>query len=165
VLDLIKAFGDLNPDGWELVIAGNDDGGHQTVCEEFASHQVNADRIRFMGAVSDANKWDVYRSADLFILPSYSENFGIVIGEALGMGVPVITTTATPWGRMKEKGCGWWIDTGVDALIPTLREAIGLHDGSRRAMGQRGSDWIRSEFTWESVGEQFVNAVRQYGLL
>jgi glycosyltransferase involved in cell wall biosynthesis len=165
VLDLIKAFGDLNPDGWELVIAGNDDGGHQAVCADFASHQVNADRIRFMGAVSDADKWDVYRNADLFVLPSYSENFGIVIGEALGMGVPVITTTATPWDRMKEKGCGWWIEPGVESLIPVMQEAVDLDSDERASMGQRGSEWIRSEFTWESVGEQFVEAVREHGLL
>ncbi len=177
VLDLIKAFGDLNPDGWELVIAGNDDGGHQAVCEDFASHQVNADRIRFMGAVSDADKWDVYRNADLFVLPSYSENFGIVIGEALGMGVPVITTTATPWGEFRDKGLGtsdkgrkgnrglWVVDPGVDSIKVAMDEAINLDDGERSTMGQRGSEWIRSEFTWEAIGKQFVEAVREHGLL
>ncbi|MGA1206089.1 MAG: glycosyltransferase, partial [Opitutales bacterium] len=165
VLDLIKAFGDLKPEGWELVIAGNDDGGHRAVCEDFASHQVNADRITFTGPVSDADKWEVYRSADLFVLPSYSENFGIVIGEALGMGVPVITTTATPWERMEEKGCGWWIEPGEDSLKLALKKALALDPETRAAMGKRGSAWIRSEFTWESVGRQFVDAVRGHGLL
>ncbi len=165
VLDLIKAFGDLKPEGWELVIAGNDDGGHRAVCEDFASHQVNADRITFTGPVSDADKWEVYRSADLFVLPSYSENFGIVIGEALGMGVPVITTTATPWERMEEKGCGWWIAPGEDSLTPALKKALELDPETRAAMGKRGSAWIRAEFTWESVGRQFVDAVRGHGLL
>lgn len=185
VLDLIKAFGDLNPGGWELVIAGNDDpsagsgqvGAYKRACEDFASHQVNADRISFMGAVSDADKWEVYRSADLFVLPSYSENFGIVIGEALGMGVPVITTNATPWGEFRDKGQGtrdestkgdrglWVVDTGVESIKVAVEEAIDLDDAERVAMGQRGEAWIRSEFTWESVGEQFIEAVRSHGLL
>ena len=165
VLDLIKAFGELDSEGWELVISGNDDEGHKAVCEDYASHQVNANRILFTGSVSDVDKWDIYRSADLFVLPSYSENFGIVVGEALGSGIPVITTTATPWDRMEEKGCGWWIEPGVDSLVSTMRDAVALSDGERQQMGERGSRWIREEFTWESVGQQFVEAIREHGLL
>jgi glycosyltransferase involved in cell wall biosynthesis len=39
----------------------------------------------------------ILRSADIMVLPTYSENFGIVVAEALALGVPVITTTGTPW--------------------------------------------------------------------
>ncbi|MEZ5591148.1 MAG: glycosyltransferase [Gammaproteobacteria bacterium] len=47
-------------------------------------------------------------SADLFVLPSFSENFGVVIAEALAHGVPVITTRGTPWKGLLQHGCGWW---------------------------------------------------------
>ena len=59
VLDLIRAFGAIEADGWELVIAGNDDGGHQRLCEQLAAQQPNAWRIRFPGPVSDADYEEV----------------------------------------------------------------------------------------------------------
>lgn len=182
VPDLIRAFGELNPDGWELVIAGNDDpsassgqvGTYRQVCESLASKQPNADRILFLGAVRDADKWDLYRSADLFVLPSYSENFGIVVGEALGMGVPVVTTTATPWGEFSrtkaqrgqgtegdaEKDLGLWIvEPGVDGLTKGLMAVMDLSDAQRVECGARGAEWIRREFAWESIGEKFLEEV------
>lgn len=172
VLDLVNAFGELNPEGWELVIAGNDDGNHQTTCEQLAQKQPNADRISFPGAISDADKWDLYRSADVFVLPSYSENFGIVVGEALGMGVPVITTNETPWHEFSHtearrhgatgKDLGLWVvETGVEAIKGAMREAMGLSDEERRAMGERGAEWIRREFSWEAIGRQFLEEVEK----
>ncbi|MEX0331039.1 MAG: glycosyltransferase [Puniceicoccaceae bacterium] len=162
LMDLIETFGQLNQTDWELVVAGNDDGGHQAECEHLAAKQVNAEKIHFIGPVSDEAKWDIYRSADLFVLPSYSENFGIVIGEALGMGVPVITTKATPWERLAEKRCGWWIETGVEPLMKSLKEAMAMSDEERREIGAHGSVWIREEFSWEAIGRQFVEAVGKF---
>jgi glycosyltransferase involved in cell wall biosynthesis len=170
VLDLVKAFGWMDPAGWELVIAGNDDGGHEAACKELASLQPNAERIRFHGPVKDGDKWELYRSADLFVLPSYSENFGIVVGEALGMGVPVVTTTATPWGefahakaqRYKDtKGeLGLWVvEPGVEAIKEAMREAMELSDEQREESGARGAEWIRREFSWEAIGKQFLEEV------
>jgi glycosyltransferase involved in cell wall biosynthesis len=53
--------------------------------------------VHFVGAKYGEAKWDFLRSADIMVLPTYSENFGIVVAEALALGVPVITTTGTPW--------------------------------------------------------------------
>jgi glycosyltransferase involved in cell wall biosynthesis len=170
VLDLVKAFGGLDPDGWELAIAGNDDGGHEAACKKLAALQPNAERIRFHGPVKDWDKWELYRSADLFVLPSYSENFGIVVGEALGMGVPVVTTTATPWGEFfrtesrrdgdTEEAVGLWVvETGVEAIKEAMREAMELSDAEREKAGRKGAEWIRREFSWEAIGKQFLEEV------
>ncbi len=120
----------------------------------------NADRVHFVGAVSDTEKWGWYRSADLFVLPSYSENFGIVIGEALTAGAPVITTTATPWESLVSEGCGWCVPPGGESLLQTLKIATGLNTEARQAMGQRGADWMRDSFSWEQVGLQFIEQIR-----
>lgn len=172
VLDLIRAFGELNPKDWEMVIAGNDEGGYQTVCEELAKTQPNAERISFPGAVSDSGKWDLYRSADLFVLPSYSENFGIVVGEALGMGVPVITTNETPWkefvlketqgSESTDRDCGLWVvDPGVESIKSAIEEALKIGEERRQAIGVMGAKWIRREFSWKSIGRQFLGAVEK----
>ena len=157
--DLIAAFGRAAPRTWELVVAGNDDGGHEAVCRALAAEQSNAARIRFHGPVADADKWALYASADLFVLPSYSENFGLVVGEALAAGVPVITTTAAPWDDMLRRGCGWWIPPGPDPLAAVLGEACALSVADRAAMGRRGAHWVRSVFGWDGVARQFVGAL------
>ena len=73
--------------------------------------------IRFHGAVSDADKSRAFANADLFVLPSYSENFGIAVAEALAHGVPVLTTDATPWAGIEGRsarhgGAGAGLDAG-----------------------------------------------------
>ena len=66
-------------------------------------------RFVFTGALSDDEKWAACARADLFALPTYSENFGIVVAEALWAGVPVITIKGTPWQELEERKCGWWM--------------------------------------------------------
>ena len=169
--DLIEAFGRLQPHGWELVIAGNDDDGERARSEALAERQPNAPQIRFAGPVADARKWELYRSADLFVLPSYSENFGIVIGEALACGVPVLTTTATPWGeyaveeasRAGARAANSAATLGLKICAPgeaslreALAEAIAGVDALSAAARERGADWIRERFSWAAIGAQFL---------
>lgn len=162
--DLLHAFGQLNSPDWELVIAGNDDGGHEAACRRLAGTLPNADRVRFAGPVKDAAKWALYASADLFVLPSYSENFGIVVAEALGMGIPVITTTAAPWGDLARHRCGWSIPTGSASLLAALRTATALDPGERAEMGARGAEWMRRAFDWDAIGRSFRDKVEALSL-
>ena len=61
-------------------------------------------RVSFGGPIYDAAKWDAYRMADLFVLPSLNENFGLTVAEALAAGTPVMATTGTPWRRVETEG-------------------------------------------------------------
>lgn len=112
--------------------------------------------IIFTGALDDEKKWEAYRRADLFVLPTYSENFGIVVAEALWSGVPVITTKGTPWSELESEGCGWWIDTGVGALARTLKECFVLSDECLAEMGRRGHDLVERKYTWPAIGRKMV---------
>src|SRR5208282_2025230 len=82
---------------WRVVVAGGDENGHLAEVKAEIRKQKLESSFEFIGEVADEMKWDLYQSADLFVLPTKSENFGIVIAEALACGVPVITTRGTPW--------------------------------------------------------------------
>jgi glycosyltransferase involved in cell wall biosynthesis len=108
-------------------------------------------------------KWNLYRSADLFVLPSHSENFGLVVAEALACGVPVIASRGTPWEDLITHRCGWWVDNRPETLADALREATGLTDEERQAMGARGRDLVKTKYSWSPVAAQ-MKSVYQWML-
>ena len=187
VLELVESWARVKPKGWccELVYTMNSD-------EERAYEQKVKDRILSLGMtyvddnrtidqseqsnnspdfiltgpLDDDAKWSAYARADLFVLPTYSENFGIVVAEALWAGVPVITTKGTPWAELESEKCGWWIDlpkskSGVEveqwtALDSALSEAIeqSLNPNNRtilQEMGHRGHQLVSNRYTWSAV--------------
>ncbi|MFM7471843.1 MAG: glycosyltransferase [Nodosilinea sp.] len=154
---LVEAWHSLQPDDWELIIAGPDEAGHQAEIEQLIDQLGITSSIRFVGAVSGNQKWQLYQSADLFVLPSLTESFGLVVVEALANGLPVITTQGTPWSQLETEGCGWWIDGGVAALVDALRQATTLTQAERIAMGQRGRQLVEEQYTWERSAEQMLS--------
>src|SRR6185503_9480318 len=97
LLNLVYAWAETSPPGWHMVIAGPDDTGYRAEVEQAIKRAGLTDHFSFAGPVAGEAKATLYRQADLFILPSHTENFGLSIAEALTYGVPVITTKGTPW--------------------------------------------------------------------
>ena len=84
------------------------------------------------------------------------KGFGLVIAEALGCGVPVITTRATPWQDLESHECGWWIDTGEESLTRTLRQAMAVPVEELRSMGARGRQLIKEKYSWAPIGQEMA---------
>ena len=142
---------------WELVIVGPDEGGHLAEVMALVNQLGMQDQIQYGGEIwEDQAKWACYQNADLFVLPSYSENFGLVIAEALGCGVPVITTKATPWAELESHRCGWWIETGVAPLVEALRAAMASPLEQLHEMGIRGRQLIQQKYSWAPIGRQMT---------
>lgn len=154
LLDLVKAWAAVRPAGWQVVIAGPDENGHAAQVKAAARESGVLGDFTFPGAVLGDARWNLFRQADLFVLPSYSENFGIVIAEALACGVPVITTRATPWRELVQQRCGWWIEPGADALGPAIREATALPAVERADMGARGRTLVESKYSLAACATQ-----------
>jgi glycosyltransferase involved in cell wall biosynthesis len=136
---------------WRLVIAGPDNGGYLGKMQGLAA-QLQLQRIEFVGAMKGRQKWEAYQAADLFVLPSYSENFGMTVAEALASGVPAIVSKGAPWERLEKKKSGWWVDIGIDPLVNCLEEALTQTPDTLAEMGHRGRAWMQTEFSWERVG-------------
>lgn len=110
-------------------------------------------RIVLRGHVDADRKALAFAKADLFVLPSHSENFGIAVAEALAHGVPVITTTGTPWARLNTVGCGRCISLARDDLAAAITD-LGAAD--LPAMGAKGRVWMRREFSPEAMTDAFA---------
>lgn len=158
MLELIAAWSQTRPNNWRLVVAGPDDNGHRAQAEEMVLREGLETVVEFIGSVPNEDKWRVYADSDLFILPTFSENFGIVIAEALGSGLPVITTTGAPWRVLKDQGFGWWTDIGVEPLVAAIREATSITDDERVRLGRRGHEYVAKQFSWDTVGERMATA-------
>ena len=155
---LLDAWADLRPEGWTLELVGPNENGHRAELEAQAAQLGLDGSVVFWGPVDDADKWHKYAAADLFVLPTHSENFGIVVAEALAADVPVLTTTGTPWQELEAHDCGWWVDPEPAAIREALATALCQSDATRDAMGARGRTLVESTYTWPAVGRRMTQA-------
>jgi glycosyltransferase involved in cell wall biosynthesis len=139
--------------GWHLVLAGPDQG--RFVDKVTISNPDDRARIHLPGQVSAAEKWALLGRADLFVMPSDHENFGLAIAEALVAGVPTITTHGTPWKALAETGAGWWVQADAGALGDALDEAMREAPRARRARGNLARG-LAANFGVRRVGEQLI---------
>jgi glycosyltransferase involved in cell wall biosynthesis len=137
---------------WRLDIAGPLDGDHARVLMARLD-QPAMTRVRFLGGLYSQAKWDAYRLAELFVLPTRSENFAMTVAEALAAATPVICTKGAPWSGLETHGCGWWIEHGVEPLASALDRAMSLDRQSLAAMGNAGRAWVKADFDWNKIAE------------
>lgn len=142
-----------------MVVAGNDEQGHLADVQSLADSLGVRDDFDFPGSVQGTAKQRLFAQADVFVLPTLSENFGIVVAEALGYGVPVITTHGAPWSGLVEKGCGWWCEINEIALADAMAQAMSLPRTTLEAMGQAGRAWVEQDFNWDTIAQQAVETL------
>jgi glycosyltransferase involved in cell wall biosynthesis len=106
-------------------------------------------------------KTPAFLDADLFILPTHSESFGLVVAEALAHGLPVLTTTAAPWSILRERGCGWSVDATVDGITEGLCQATGLDSEALRDMGKKGRALVVEKFSWKRIADLMLSTYEE----
>ena len=152
LLDLVEAWARVRRPGWRIVIAGGDEDGYRAKVEALVRAKELQSDFEFAGFVDGARKQACFDAADIFILPTYSENFGIAVAEALANELPVITTTVAPWQDLVEHRCGWWVEPGVPGVCGALNEAMECDPAELREMGQRGRQLVLNKYSWAQIG-------------
>ena len=152
---LVRLWCELSPEGWELEIAGPGEPEYVAHLKRLVETAENV-AIRFTGEVDGVAKWEKLGAADLFILPSASENFGMSVAEAMAAATPVLTTDGTPWQELDAMGAGW--TTGVDAssFRPTLASALKASREELRQKGLAAQLIIRDQYSWGQIATRMA---------
>lgn len=160
---LLEAWRDLHRQHaqWQLVVAGPDlDGARPGLERSIADDPTLRASVTFSGMLEGAAKQAALDHAEIFVLPTRSENFGMAVAEALAHGIPVVTTTAAPWPDLVAHECGWWVEPSCVAIADALRDAMGRPAADLQAIGERGRRYASSRFDWDTVGARMADVYR-----
>jgi glycosyltransferase involved in cell wall biosynthesis len=137
-----------------LVIAGNDEENYTPELQRLAKTHGVSDRIYFAGPVHGDDKIDLLNHASALVLPSYSENFGIVVLEAMAAGRPVVITPDVGLAdTVRETGSGVVVKGDPDVLAGGIRNLLS-NPGLMQQMGENGKRVVKEQFTWEAVAQK-----------
>jgi glycosyltransferase involved in cell wall biosynthesis len=158
VLELIDLWASLPDTGWLLALVGIPEDYKVGALREKITAAGLADRA----AVDDGTGApQPYAAANLFLLPTHSENFGLVVAEALAAGVPALVTDSAPWSALAANGAGWCVPW--ESFRETLARALATPRDELAAMGARGRKWVGEAFTWTRTAqllEEFYTSLR-----
>jgi glycosyltransferase involved in cell wall biosynthesis len=157
---LAKAFGVVARQRQDvhLVIAGPDNDGWGARVRPWLEEAGVLERTTFTGMLLGPERLAVLQDAAMFVLPSYSENFGIAVIEAMAMGLPVIISgRVNIWPEVQAGRAGRVIPCDPGALAGQILDLL-AHPEAAADMGQRGKALVRERFTWPMIGRSLAEA-------
>jgi glycosyltransferase involved in cell wall biosynthesis len=152
---LVRAWAKVEPThpGWRLRIVGPPEVDHDAQLRVLAA-TLKLSRVSIEPAIYGEEKYNAFREADFFVLPTLNENFAMTVAESLATGTPVISTKGAPWAGLEVERCGWWIDHSIDSLAAALIRAMALPRTELRVMGARGRAWVARDFGWDAIASK-----------
>lgn len=136
-------------EGMKLTVVGEGDPEYVSQLKGIAEElsKMKGFECNFAGAIYGDERWKLFAETDLFVLPTYSENFGLCVAEALATGTPVLTTTGTPWRDLEKNGSGWCVAPEVPAIRRALAEAKSqLNEGNAAEYSIRARKYVTENF-------------------
>ncbi|MFL6212870.1 MAG: glycosyltransferase [Blastocatellia bacterium] len=137
-----------------LTIAGAGDPQYADQLKECIKQLGLSEQVQMLGAVLGSEKENAFMNADVVVVPSHTENFAMVVAEALAYGIPVIASTRTPWKRLTEMGCGLWVDNRPESLAEAIEKISRM---PLREMGLKGREWMQKEFANDVIARKMAS--------
>ena len=143
-------------DGYNVIIAGEGDTEYVAHLKMKIAEESLGDVVKLAGGVYGEEKWSLIQSADFFVLPTYSENFGLAVAESLASGTPVITTDGTPWQDVDSHDCGIWTNIGAQPLAEAMSKMIACTESDLERMGRNGRALIEQKYSANVMAERMM---------
>ena len=159
LLDAFRRASAAHPDA-RLVLAGSGESRYVDSLKQSAADLVRQDRVAFLGHLSGDDRALALASANAFALTSYSENFGLAVGEAMAAALPVIVTRGCPWPSIIDWRAGWWVEPRVEDVTAALEELL-TKPIEAREMGLRGRQQVLRAFDWTQIGQSMLEAYQR----
>jgi glycosyltransferase involved in cell wall biosynthesis len=159
---LLPAFARLRSDAFLAIAGGADE--HAPEYAERVRHTVEqlglSQRVALLGPVAAADRWTLFDGAALFVLPSLSENFGIVLTEAMARGVAVVASEGVQGAEhVRAAGAGRVVELDQGALADALDELLGSEQQTRQ-MGSKGQRYVQAHLSWPRVAASIADMYR-----
>ncbi len=156
--NLLGAMSLLKDTSISLTIYGAGDTGYTARLKSLADQLgLLGGMVSFAGHVDGEAKRAAFIKADVCVAPSYTENFCMVVAEALAHGVPVIAGHGTPWAEIEEQQCGLWVDNSTESLAQAITR---IRTMRLAEMGARGRNWMRRDFSWNTIAGEMMGIYR-----
>jgi len=143
LLELIDLWTDTAPGEWLLLLAGIPE---QYTVDDITAYVLRRSSAERIIVVDGSDRPPPYGMASLFLLPSHTENFGMVIAEAMAWGVPVLVTDTTPWAEVSAQEAGWCVPW--TEYRDALRAALAEPADQLERRGARARDWVLARYSW-----------------
>ena len=151
----------LGDEGWRFRLVGPDQDGYRATLESLVAELGVTSSVTFAGPIFGAELKHDYATCGALILPSFSENFGATVVDALSYGKPVIAAKGTPWAAIDGRG-GWWVDNAPETLAGALRARVGLSSAARQEFARVARKLVETEYGWPVLAARLA---RFYGSL
>ena len=147
----------------KLILCGPDEEGTRAALEKQVAELGLADSVVFHEPVHGDGKWRLIESSDCVVLPSRSENFGLVVAEALACGKPAIATHGAPWQVLEnapgEGRLGWWVETSSAGLATAIGALCACSDEDLDDMGCHGRIYAWRELSWNKAASAILHEI------
>jgi len=153
---LIESFDKvlINNSNVILFIVGDGSNIYKNKLQEKIKKLNLTNNIFLLGEMTGIYKNTVYDIADLFILPSYNEGFGLTVIEAYRQMTPVITTTATPFEEISDNDIGWYVEPTCGEVTNALENATKLEKSELSSMGKKGFNLMKKRYSSDIVNHK-----------
>jgi glycosyltransferase involved in cell wall biosynthesis len=142
---------------FSLTIAGSGSSEYEAQLRREIDRLQLSKEVAMLGDIRGEEKRRMFEQTDVVVVPSFTENFAIVVAEALAHGAAVIASTGTPWKEVERLGCGLWVNNDPASLA----DAISKMDSMPLAeMGERGRRWMAVDFSWEKCASEMIALYR-----
>jgi len=156
LIPLLDAWAGSAPEGWRLQITGPDEMGHRKELEKQIDSSGIGETVAITPAVDGVEKWKLLSSADVFVLPSFTENFGIAAAEALAMGTAVAASTRTPWDWLPREGAGWSVEPTESGWTAFFEELGRTPPEALTELGAQGRVYASHHFSWPAIAKRMA---------